>query len=164
MPSEKNNPKTDSLKKPLSVDLYISYLWLCNKLYKLISSKQHILFISQFLCVKNPGMDWLDNSGSGLHKITWPGLHSSLDSTEVGESTSKLNPKLVAGSNSSQAIELRASVLYWLLARGFPQFLSMWILSGVARNIAASFHHNEQMREQQRARQTSELFCNLSQK
>lgn len=56
----KKKSKPDNLKKKtkhFSVDLCINYLWLCNKFYNLIRSKQQILFTSYFVCVRNLGMD-----------------------------------------------------------------------------------------------------------
>ena len=88
MPWEEGDEKCD--RRCFSIDLCISCLWLCNKLCILISSKQ-VLFISQFLCVRYSGMDWVGNCGSGSHKISWPALQSSLDSTQAGESTSKFS-------------------------------------------------------------------------
>ena len=136
-----------------------SCLWLCNKLCILISSKQ-VLFISQFVCVRYSGMDWVGNCGSGSHKISRPALQSSLDSTQAGESTSKFSH--VIGDRiqflMSPWTNVMASFPHWLLAGASLRSLSHGPFGRVTHSMAAGFHQNKQAKEQQRTRQKSESF------
>lgn len=85
-------------------------------------------------------MDWVGNSGSGSHQITWLAMCLPLDSLEAGESTSKLSH--MSGGRIPFLVGLSSSLA---MARGLPQFLATWTLLGVAHNMAASFHQNKQM-------------------
>ena len=114
------------------------YLWSIISHANLPAQNNRNYLSHKFVSVKNPGMDWVGNSGSESHNITWPALHSSLDSTEAGESTSKLS-HMVGG-------RIQIPVDHWIVASLSSR--PHGPLQEVAHSMVASLHQNEQMREQ----------------